>query len=98
MIRFSNARTNDAGGLNPFIIGAYGETFCIIEEESGIQKRIVVRNGGNVGIGTNPDENLDVDGNIKATNIMATEGIQLPVESSAGAPSTTPVVGNNDIQ
>ena len=34
-----------------------------------------------------------MNGNIKATNIIATAGIQLPVESSAGAPSTTPVVG-----
>ena len=94
MIRFSNAKTGVASGLSPFLIGAYGETFSIIEEEGGVQRRIVIRNGGNVGIGVNaPSEKLVVGGNIRCSNMRATVGIQLPVEDIAGAPSTTPGEG-----
>ena len=57
MIRFSNAKTNVASGLSPFIIGAYDATFEI-EEEGGIQKRLTIRNGGNVGIGVNIPRNF----------------------------------------
>ena len=92
MIRFSNANTTTDGGLRPFLIGAYDTGFHIMEEsDSWPNTRVMVRNNGNVGIGlTMPSSKLEVNGDISGTNIIATEGIQLPVKDSAGAPSTTP--------